>query len=221
MPANIQLLLIEDDPGVREALALALELNGYSVSCAETGSQGLQLLKKQPDVIVLDVLLPDTNGFEVLTSIRSQTDLPILMLTALDETEWRVRALKAGADDYLIKPYALSELLARIEAVLRRTQKRTEKDVLVYHEVQLDRKKMQATRDSKPLDLSFKGLKLLEVFLQHPERVLPREALMQAVWGEEVEQNTLEVQLSSLRRALGDPPMLQTLRGYGYVLRQP
>ena len=221
MPESIHLLLIEDDPGVREALSLALELHGYRVSCAETGGHGLKLLKQKPDLIVLDVLLPDLNGFEVLKSIRSQTDLPVLMLTALDEVEWRVRGLKGGADDYLVKPYALSELLARIEAVLRRTQSQMERGVLAYGDLQLDREKMQATRKGRTLDLSFKGLKLLEVFLQHPERVLSREALMQSVWGEDVEQNTLEVQLSSLRRALGDPPLVHTLRGYGYVLRKP
>lgn len=221
MPESIHLLLIEDDPGVREALSLALELHGYRVSCAETGGQGLKLLKQQPDLIVLDVLLPDLNGFEVLKSIRSQTDLPVLMLTALDEVEWRVRGLKGGADDYLVKPYALSELLARIEAVLRRTQNQQDRGVLAYGDVLLDREKMQAVRKGRTLDLSFKGLKLLEVFLLHAERVLSREALMQSVWGEDVEQNTLEVQLSSLRRALGEPPLVHTLRGYGYVLRKP
>ncbi|GEM46349.1 response regulator transcription factor [Deinococcus cellulosilyticus] len=221
MPSSPHLLLIEDDPGVREALSLALELHGYRVSCAPSGNQGLKLLKQQPDLVVLDVLLPDLNGFEVLKSIRSQTDLPVLMLTALDEVEWRVRGLKGGADDYLVKPYALSELLARIEAVLRRTRNQLSRDFLAYEDLTLDREKMQATRQGRPLDLSFKGLKLLEVFLQHPERVLSREALMQGVWGEDVENNTLEVQLSGLRRALGDPPLVHTLRGYGYVLRKP
>ncbi len=211
-------LLIEDDRGVREALRLGLELEGYQVLEAANGAEGLRRLAEGPDVVVLDVLLPGGDGFGVLREIRRVSAVPVLMLTALDEVEWRVKGLREGADDYLVKPYALVELVARLEALLRRSQR--ELEVLSYADVVLYPRKMEARRGERLLELSPKALQILQCFLQHPERLLPKEALMQRVWGEEVEPNTLEVHLSALRRALGEPPLLFTLRGHGYILRR-
>lgn len=213
-----RLLLIEDDPGVREALRLGLELEGYTVLEATNGAEGLRRLAENPELVVLDVLLPGGDGFGVLREIRQQSTLPVLMLTALDEVEWRVKGLREGADDYLVKPYALSELLARIEALLRRSKRLQE--VLSYADVVLYPGKMEARRGERLLELSPKALQLLQCFLQHAERVLPKETLMHWVWGQEVEPNTLEVHLSALRRELGEPALLHTLRGYGYILKR-
>lgn len=210
-------LLIEDDLRVREALRLGLELEGYQVLEAASGAEGLRKLAEGPDVVVLDVLLPGGDGFGVLREIRRVSAVPVLMLTALDEVEWRVKGLREGADDYLVKPYALSELVARLEALLRRS-KRSE-ELLSYADVVLYPRKMEARRGERLLELSPKALQILQFFLEHPERLLPKETLMQRVWGEEVEPNTLEVHLSALRRALGEPTLLHTLRGYGYILR--
>lgn len=211
-------LLIEDDLGVREALRLGLELEGYQVLEAASGAEGLRRLAEGPEVVVLDVLLPGGDGFGVLREIRRVSAVPVLMLTALDEVEWRVKGLREGADDYLVKPYALAELAARLEALLRRS-KRSE-EVLSYADVVLYPRRMEARRGERLLELSPKALQILQCFLEHPERLLPKETLMQRVWGEEVEPNTLEVHLSALRRALGEPPLLHTLRGHGYILRK-
>jgi len=213
-----RVLLIEDDTGVREALRLGLELEGYQVLEAGTGADGLRRLTENPEVVVLDVLLPGGDGFGVLREIRKRSAVPVLMLTALDEVEWRVKGLREGADDYLVKPYALSELLARIEALLRRSKRLEE--VLAYADVVLYPGKMEARRNERLLELSPKALQLLQCFLEHAERVLPKETLMQRVWGQEVEPNTLEVHLSALRRELGEPALLHTLRGHGYILKK-
>ncbi|GEM87887.1 response regulator transcription factor [Meiothermus granaticius] len=213
-----KVLLVEDDPGVREALKLGLELEGYVVVEAENGAEGLRKLGDNPDLIVLDVLLPGGDGFGVLREIRRVSPVPVLMLTALDEVEWRVKGLREGADDYLVKPYALAELVARLEALLRRN--RREEEVLSYADVVLYPRRMEVRRRGELLELSPKATLLLQCFLEHPERLLPKETLMGRVWGEEVEPNTLEVHLSTLRRALGEPNLLHTLRGHGYILRK-
>ncbi|MCL6525564.1 MAG: response regulator transcription factor [Thermaceae bacterium] len=213
-----KVLLVEDDPGVREALKLGLELEGYVVVEAENGAEGLRKLEDNPDLIVLDVLLPGGDGFGVLREIRRMSPVPVLMLTALDEVEWRVKGLREGADDYLVKPYALAELVARLEALLRRN--RREEEVLSYADVVLYPRRMEVRRRGEVLELSPKATLLLQCFLEHPERLLPKETLMGRVWGEEVEPNTLEVHLSTLRRALGEPNLLHTLRGHGYILRK-
>ncbi|WP_027892365.1 response regulator transcription factor [Calidithermus chliarophilus] len=213
-----KVLLIEDDPGVRDALRMGLELEGYEVLEAGSGAEGLRKLGQEPEVVVLDVLLPGGDGFGVLKEIRQHSTVPVLMLTALDEVEYRVKGLRGGADDYLVKPYALSELVARLEALLRRASR--DQEMLCYADVALFPGRMEARRGERVLELSPKAFLLLKTFLEHPERLLPKESLMQRVWGEEVEPNTLEVHLSALRRALGEPPLLHTLRGHGYILRR-
>lgn len=213
-----QVLLIEDEPGIREALKLGLELEGYSVMEAANGLEGLRRLKENPDLIMLDVLLPGGDGFGVLREIRAQSSVPVLMLTALDEVEYRVKGLREGADDYLVKPYALSEVLARIEALLRRSSRN--EAVLSYGDVVIYPAKMEARRADRVMELSPKAFLILKCFIEHSERLISKEALMQRVWGEGIEPNTLEVHLSALRRALGEPQVLHTLRGHGYILRK-
>lgn len=217
------LLLIEDDPGIRESLQLGLELDGYQVLTAATGSDGLRLLRKTHiNLLILDVLLPGSDGYSVLNEVRSApdlpNDLPVLMLTALDEIEDRVQGLRSGADDYLIKPYAHAELVARIEVLLRRTHH--EEPRLQWNDLSLDLMRLEAWRAGEKLQLSPKDFHLLRLFVEHAERILSKEALMIGVWGEEIEPNTLEVHLSSLRRALGGPPLIRTVRGYGYIMKR-
>lgn len=214
-----RILIIEDDPDIREALAMGLELEGFTVAAVASGSEGLRYLEAQPvDCLILDVLLPGANGYSVLKELRQSRHaaLPVLMLSALDEVADRVRGLKHGADDYLVKPYDLSELVARIEALLRR--QRLEATPLRYRELALEPEKLRARRGERVLNLTPKEYQLLQCFVENAERVLSKEALMQQVWGEPVDPNTLEVHLSSLRRELGEPPVIHTLRGVGYIL---
>ena len=217
----MRVLLVEDDPGVREALELGLALEGHEVRSTESPKEALSLLP-WAEVVVLDVLLPERDGFSLLKDIRARSEVPVLMLTALDAVEWRVKGLKEGADDYLVKPYSLSELLARLEALWRRAHRGKEApEVLAYKNLRLYPRRMEAFRGERRLSLPPKAFLLLKAFLESPEEALSKEALMLRVWGEEVDPATLEVHLSLLRKALGEPNPIQTVRGYGYRLFLP
>ncbi|MFN3368756.1 MAG: response regulator transcription factor [Thermus sp.] len=217
----MRVLLVEDDPGVREALELGLSLEGHEVKATESPQEALSLLP-WAEVVVLDVLLPERDGFSLLKDIRARSEVPVLMLTALDAVEWRVKGLREGADDYLVKPYSLSELLARLEALWRRAHRGKEaREALAYKDLRLYPRRMEAFRGERRLSLPPKAFLLLKAFLESPEEVLSKEALMRRVWGEEVEPATLEVHLSLLRKALGEPNPIQTVRGYGYRLFLP
>lgn len=217
----MRVLLVEDDPGVREALELGLSLEGHEVKATESPKEALGLLP-WAEVVILDVLLPERDGFSLLKDIRARSEVPVLMLTALDAVEWRVKGLKEGADDYLVKPYSLSELLARLEALWRRAHRGKEApEVLAYKDLRLYPRRMEAFRGERRLSLPPKAFLLLKAFLESPEEVLSKEALMLRVWGEEVDPATLEVHLSLLRKALGEPNPIQTVRGYGYRLFLP
>lgn len=212
-----RVLLIEDDPAVRASLALGLRLEGCEVLEAEDGMRGLALLELLPDVVLLDIVLPGMDGFGVLECIRSRSAVPVLMLTALDEVAAKVRGLKAGADDYVVKPYSLSEILARIEALLRRSK--TEVQRSQFADVTLDFMRLEARRGARVLELTPKGFRLLQVLFEYPQRVLARETLMRSVWGQEVDPNTLDALIAGLRRSLGSPSLIHTVRGVGYALR--
>jgi two-component system response regulator MprA len=218
MGLNTTILIIEDDEAVRSSLALGLRLEGYTVLEAATGSDGLAHLAHDPALVILDVLLPGLSGFSVLETIRSRSSLPVLMLTALDEVEYKVKGLRGGADDYVVKPYSLSEVLARIEALLRRS--RSEPSRQGFEDVALDASTMEVWRGNRSIELTPKAFRLLQVFLEYPKRVMPRETLMRAVWGEDVDANTLDALVASLRRALGEPSLIQTVRGVGYALKR-
>jgi DNA-binding response OmpR family regulator len=212
-----RVLLVEDDAAVRDSLALGLRLEGFEVLQAEHGNQGLSLLEQLPDVVLLDVILPGMDGFGVLEQIRGRSNVPIIMLTALDETGAKVRGLKAGADDYVVKPYSLSEILARIQALLRRSKSEIQRSS--FADVVLDFVTLEVRRSGRLLEVTPKGFKLLQVLFEHPQRVMAREVLMRAVWGEEVDPNTLDALVAGLRRSLGAPNIIQTVRGMGYALR--
>jgi DNA-binding response OmpR family regulator len=212
-----RVLLIEDDVAVRDSLALGLRLEGFVVLEAEEGRQGLRLLEQLPDVVLLDILLPGMDGFGVLEQIRVHSNVPIIMLTALDETSAKVRGLKAGADDYVVKPYSLSEILARIEALLRRSKSEIQRSS--FTDVVLDFITLEVRRSGRLLEVTPKGFKLLQFLFEHPQRVMAREVLMRAVWGEEVDPNTLDALVAGLRRSLGTPNIIHTVRGMGYALR--
>jgi two-component system response regulator MprA len=218
MGLNTTILIIEDDEAVRSSLALGLRLEGYTVLEAATGSDGLAHLAHDPALVILDVLLPGLSGFSVLETIRSRSSLPVLMLTALDEVEYKVKGLRGGADDYVVKPYSLSEVLARIEALLRRS--RSEPSRLGFEDVTLDASTMEVWRGNRSIELTPKTFRLLQVFLEYPRRVMPRETLMRAVWGEDVDANTLDALVAGLRRTLGEPSLIQTVRGVGYALKR-
>jgi two-component system response regulator MprA len=213
---------------LREALTRALELDDYRVTTASNGVKALEAVgQSRPDVMVLDVMMPYVGGLDVCRTLRSKNDqLPILVLTARDEVGDRVAGLDAGADDYLTKPFALEELRARLRALLRRTSvgEGDEAAVLIYEDLELDPAAHTARRGERPIDLTRTEFALLELLLRNAGRPLPRETIMDRVWGWESEptSNSLEVFVGYLRRkteAADEPRLIHTVRGVGYVLR--
>jgi two-component system, OmpR family, response regulator MprA len=213
---------------VRDALRRALELEGYEVDLAVDGQEALDRLEAspEPDAVVLDVLMPVIDGLEVCTRLRrAGSRLPVLMLTARAEVENRVEGLDAGADDYVTKPFALEELLARLRALLRRTTNGSGQP-LRFHDLELDPKTRQVSRGGQQLDLTRTEFALLELFLLNPRQVLTRSLIFERVWGYDfgASSNSLDVYIGYLRRkteAGGKPRLIQTVRGVGYALREP
>ena len=219
------LLVIDDDWHITELLRRTLAHAGYSVAVASTGDEGLRaVIDRTPDLIVLDVMMPGIDGYEVTRRLRmGGTTAPILMLTARGEVIDRVQGLRGGADDYLIKPFALDELLARVEVLLRRGQIATQ-EVLRFDDLTLNTSTHEAQRGMRVLDLSSTEYALLEVLLRRPRQVLSRAVLMERVWGYDFggDSNVLDVYIGYLRaklEAAGEPRLIQTMRGIGYVLR--
>jgi two-component system response regulator MprA len=223
----MKILVIDDDPAVSASLERALRLEGYEVHTAANGVKGLEALALDPpDALVLDLGLPDIDGLEVCRRLRSaKDDTPVLMLTARDAVNDRVQGLDVGADDYLVKPFALAELLARLRALLRR---RTAEDgeILRLGDLGLDLGTREASRGSRPFSLTRIEFDLLELFLRHPRQVLTRDLILERVWGYDFDSgtNSLAVYVGYLRRKTeegGEPRMIHTVRGVGYVLREP
>jgi two-component system response regulator MprA len=227
MTAGARVLVVDDDPQLREALSRALELDDYQVSTANNGAQALEAISSQrPDVVVLDVMMPYVGGLDVCRTLRERKDrLPILVLTARDEVGDRVAGLDAGADDYLTKPFALDELRARLRALLRRTTPDDDSAAaLRYDDLTLDPAARTVHRGDRPIDLTRTEYALLELLMRNAGRPLPRDVIMERVWGWESEptSNSLEVFVGYLRRkteADGEPRLIHTVRGVGYVLR--
>ena len=225
----MQILVVDDDRAVRESLDRALRLHGFDVTVAEHGLEALQAVEREsPDVIVLDVMMPGLDGFAVTRRLRQDgDDTPILMLTARDAVDDRVQGLEVGADDYLVKPFALEELIARLRALLRRAVAEDggggEDDRLVFEDLMLDVSGMTATRGGEPIHLTRTEFLLLELFMRNPGQVLDRDLILDRVWGFDADtsSNALEVYVGYLRRKLGEPRLIQTVRGVGYVLRAP
>jgi len=213
-------LVVDDEPGIVDFVEVGLRREGYDVVAAASAEAGLrQLRAAKPDVLILDVGLPDADGFDLLAEIRAESDVPVVILTARGEVDDRVRGLELGADDYVAKPFHFAELLARVRAQLRRRVPRDE--VLRVGDVALDPKRHAVTRASRPVALTAREYELLELFLRHPGEVLSKESILDRLWGYAFDANLVEVYVGYLRRKLGEPPVIETLRGAGYVLRDP
>jgi two-component system phosphate regulon response regulator PhoB len=219
-------LLIEDEPAQREVLAYNLEAEGYRVSRAEDGEQGLLLVDEDaPDVIVLDWMLPSVSGIEVCRQLKMRPEtraIPIIMLSARSEEVDKVRGLETGADDYVVKPYAVAELMARVRTQLRRVRPSTVGQVLEYEDIRLDSETHRVTRAETELKLGPTEFRLLSTFMEKPGRVWSREQLLNRVWGRDiyVDTRTVDVHIGRLRKILtahGDDPV-RTVRGAGYAL---
>jgi two-component system, OmpR family, response regulator MprA len=223
----MRVLVVDDDPAVSGALNRALRLEGYEVSLAGDGPIALeQIAVRPPDAVVLDVGLPTLDGLEVCRRLRAAgDDTPVLMLTARDAVNDRVQGLDAGADDYLVKPFALAELLARLRALLRRRPEDTG-ELLTFDDLQLDPVTREAKRGDRSFSLTRIEFDLLELLLRHPRQVLTRELILDRVWGYTFDSgtNSLAVYIGYLRRKTeleGEPRLIHTARGVGYVLREP
>jgi len=216
-------LIVDDEPQIIDFLCLGFTYEGFAVTVARTGPEALQRLTQQrPDLVILDLMLPEMSGMAVAHQIRQGHDTAIIMLTAKDDIEDRVAGLEIGADDYVTKPFAFKELMARVRAVLRRQGKYLG-DLLTFQGVTLNRATRLVTRDECPIDLTPREFDLLELFLMHPRQVLKRKAILARIWGYNYggDDNVIEVYVRHLREKLGDDPphLLQTVRGVGYVLR--
>jgi two-component system, OmpR family, response regulator MprA len=223
----VKILVVDDERAVRDSLRRALELQGYEVDLAADGAEALARLESngQVDAVLLDILMPVMDGIEVCRQIRrSGNAVPVLMLTARDAVGDRVEGLDAGADDYVVKPFALEELLARVRALLRRASP-TGDGVLRFADLELDTGTREVRRDGDPIELTRTEFNLLELFLLNPRQVLTRSIIFERVWGYDFgfASNSLDVYIGYLRRkteAGGKPRLIQTVRGVGYALRE-
>ena len=223
----MKILVVDDEPAVRDSLERALRLEGYEIDLAGDGVEALANLGvAEPDAVVLDVMMPRVDGLEVCRRMRSMGDrTPVLMLTARDAVTDRVAGLDAGADDYVVKPFALDELLARLRALLRRSGASAGGQTLRFGDLELDPVSHQVKRGDRLIELTRTEFALLELFMLHPKQVLTRPVIFDRVWGYDFGpgSNSLEVYVSYLRRkteAEGEPRLLHTVRGVGYVLRE-
>ncbi len=225
----VRILVVDDDRAVRESLRRSLSFNGYSVELAQDGVEALEAISHdRPDAVVLDVMMPRMDGLEVCRQLRSTgDDLPILVLTARDTTSEKVAGLDAGADDYLPKPFALEELLARMRALLRRTviDDGTDSQKMSFTDLTLDPVTREVTRGERQISLTRTEFSLLEMLIANPRRVLTRSRILEEVWGFDfpTSGNALEVYIGYLRRkteAEGEIRLIHTVRGVGYVLRE-
>jgi two-component system response regulator MprA len=232
--SSARLLVVEDEPSISGFVRRGLIFEGYEVELAENGRLALEAIRdRPPDLVVLDLMLPEVDGIEVARRVRAVEEaddlprVPILMLTARDAIPDRVAGLEVGADDYLVKPFDFDELLARVRALLRRTQpgsNQKSSETLTFGDLKMDLASRTVTRGERPIELTVREFDLLALFLRHPNQVLTRTTLMQRVWGEDFygESNVLEVVIGNLRRSLetgNQPRLIQTVRGIGYVLR--
>ena len=216
-------LIVDDEPQILEFLKMGFGYEGFDVYTAMDGIEAVRVaLDKQPEVIILDVMLPGLSGLDVAKRLRASCDTAILMLTARDEVDDRVTGLDTGADDYVTKPFAFKELMARVRAVLRRRGGNLDR-VLAYQDVTLDRETRIVTRGERDIELTPREFELLELFLMHPRQVLTRDAILARIWGYDYvgDDNVIEVFVRHLREKLDDipPRLIQTVRGVGYVLR--
>ena len=224
---SARVLLVEDDRGVRESLARALQFEGYDITTASDGGSGLELARSvDPDAVILDVMMPVLSGLDVARKLRAEgSDVPILMLTARHEVPDRVDGLDAGADDYLVKPFALDELLARIRALLRRSGPTEAADILRLNDLEIDPAGRRVTRDGHEIPLTRTEFDLLELLVFNAGTVLTREIILERIWGFDftTTSNSFDVYIGYLRRKTeqgGRSRLIHTVRGVGFVARE-
>jgi len=221
----MRILVVDDDPEIVSFLKRGLIYEGYTVDTAGDGIEALsQARDREPDLVILDIMIPEIDGIEVSKRLRQAGDVPILMLTAKGTVADRVTGLDSGADDYLVKPFAFDELLARVRALLRRRQPR-EGEVLRFGDLSLNTATREVNRGNDSIELTTQEFDLLELLMRHPRQVLKREIIYNGVWGYdfEGESNVIEVYISYLRSKLeahGHPRLIHTVRGVGYVLKE-
>ncbi|MEO0563395.1 MAG: response regulator transcription factor [Chloroflexota bacterium] len=226
MPGE-RILVIEDEARIAQFIERGLIYEGYRVNVARDGKTGLSIARDNPpDLVVLDWMLPGLDGLEVCKRLRAAGDVPILMLTAKDDIKDRVAGLDAGADDYLVKPFSVDELMARIRALFRRTTTNSRPEVLNFSDLKLDTGTHRAYRNDRAIDLTAKEYELLELFMRNPRQVLTRDVIFDRVWGYDFggESNIIEVYVRYLRQKTEEDDtearLIHTVRGVGYVLRE-
>ncbi len=219
-----KVLVVDDDPRMLSMMRRVLEVDGYSVATADGGDAALDIVRAESvDLLILDVMMPGADGFEVCRTVRRESGVPILMLTARDESVDKITGLDCGADDYVVKPFNPDELMARVRALLRRVQPR-QIEVLRFQDVEMVPSAREARRNGDLLELTAREYELLELFLRHPRQVLTREQILQDVWGFDYlgDSNLVDVRIKYLRDKLelgGRSRLIQTVRGAGYALR--
>jgi two-component system response regulator MprA len=222
---SLRVVIVDDEPGIVDFVEMGLAQEGIAVVTAGTAVDGLRAVRNErPDLVIVDVGLPDGDGFDLLARIRAESDVPVIMLTARGDVEDRVRGLDLGADDYVAKPFHFAELLARVRAHLRRhapVGPRQATTVLRFGDVSLDPRTRDVRRGQRSIELTAREFELLELFLGEPGLVLSKESILDRLWGYAFDDNLVEVYVGYLRRKLGEPQLIHTLRGVGYVLREP
>jgi len=218
---KLRILVVEDDPAIVSLVSLGLLYEQYEVITTDNGLKGLQLFEEQkPDVVILDWLLPGMDGIKVCRMIRAQSDVPIIMITARDAIQDRVSGLETGADDYIVKPFHIDELIARVHARLRR--RLPEDTALTFQDLSLDPKTYEVYRSRRRVELTNTEFKLLTYLMRHPRQVLSKEQILEEVWGYDFQgdANIVEQYIRSIRQKIGQPTLIQTIRGAGYILRE-
>jgi DNA-binding response OmpR family regulator len=221
---SARVVIVDDEPGIVDFVQMGLAQEGIAVIVAATAAAGLRAVRaERPDLVIVDVGLPDGDGFDLLVRIRSESEVPVIMLTARGDVEDRVRGLDLGADDYVAKPFHFAELLARVRAHLRRqasAEERASASVLRLADLSLDPRSHDVRRGDRSIELTAREFELLELLLREQGRVLSKESILDRLWGYAFDDNLVEVYVGYLRRKLGEPQLIHTMRGVGYTLRE-
>jgi DNA-binding response OmpR family regulator len=220
-PTRPSVLVVDDEPGILEFVEMGLAQDGIRVLRAASVAAGLQLARSEaPDLMIIDVGLPDGDGFDLLARVRADSDVPVIMLTARGTVEDRVRGLEMGADDYVAKPFHFAELLARVRAHLRRRASGADTNApLQVGDLTIDRRGRQVRRGDRAVELTAREFELLELLAREAGHVLSKDSILERLWGYAFDDNLVEVYVGYLRRKLGEPALIHTIRGAGYVLR--